>query len=56
MGLGLLGKVLRPVGVSWYSSVRHQATAAMKWNKEVNMVVTECFYRSKPFENGEIEG
>ena len=22
----------------------------MKWNKEVNKVVMECFYRSKPFD------
>ena len=45
---------------------RHQMTARMKWNKEVNKVVMECFYRGKPFdeavtfdeeclENGEIE-
>ena len=27
---------------------RHHATARMKWNKEVNKVVMECFYRSKP--------
>ena len=26
------------------------ATARMKWNKEVNKVVMECFYRSKPFD------
>ena len=29
---------------------RHLATARMRWNKEVNKVVTECFYRSKPFD------
>ena len=29
---------------------RHLATARMKWNKEVNKVVMECFYRSKPFD------
>ncbi|XP_068713270.1 uncharacterized protein [Montipora foliosa] len=28
---------------------RHLATARMRWNKEVNKVVMECFYRSKPF-------
>ena len=28
----------------------HQATARMKWDKEVNKVVMECFYRSKPFD------
>ena len=28
---------------------RHQVTARMKWDKEVNKVVMECFYRSKPF-------
>ena len=48
----------------------HQVTARMKWNKEVNKVVMECFYRSKSLgeegslledtdkeslENGEIE-
>ena len=27
----------------------YQVTARMKWNKEVNKVVMECFYRSKPF-------
>ena len=29
---------------------RHQVTARMKWNKEVNKVVMECFYKSKPFD------
>ena len=29
---------------------RHQVTARMKWNKEVNKGVIECFYRSKPFD------
>ena len=29
---------------------RYPATARVKWNKEVNKVVTECFYRSKPFD------
>ena len=29
---------------------RHRATARVKWNKEVNKVVMECFYRSKPFD------
>ena len=28
----------------------HTATARVKWNKEVNKVVTECFYRNKPFD------
>ena len=28
----------------------HQITARMKWNKEVNKVATECFYRSKLFD------
>ena len=28
----------------------HSATARMRWNKEVNKVVMECFYRSKPFD------
>lgn len=28
---------------------RHQVTARVKWDKEVNKVVMECFYRSKPF-------
>ena len=27
----------------------HPATARMKWDKEVNKVVMECFYRSRPF-------
>ena len=29
---------------------RHPDTARMKWNKEVNKVVMECFYRSRPFD------
>ena len=29
---------------------RHQVTARVKWNKEVNKAVMKCFYRSKPFE------
>ena len=29
---------------------RHQVTARMKWNKEVNKVVMECFYRNKSFD------
>ena len=29
---------------------RHQDTAGMKWNKEVNKVVMECLCRSKPFD------
>ena len=29
---------------------RHPATARMKWNKEVNKIVMECFYRNKPFD------
>ena len=28
---------------------RNPATTRVKWNKEVNKVVMECFYRSKPF-------
>ena len=28
----------------------HQVTVRMKWNKEVNKVVMECFYGSKPFD------
>ena len=27
----------------------HPATARVNWNKEVNKVVLECFYRSKMF-------
>ena len=29
---------------------RDQVTARTKWNKEVNKIVMECFYRSKPFD------
>ena len=36
--------------VQQLESGRHQVTARMKWNKEVNKVVMECFYRSKPFD------
>ena len=28
----------------------HPATATVRWNKEVNKVVMECFYRSKAFD------
>ena len=28
----------------------HQVAGRMKWNKEINKVVMECFYRSKPFD------
>ena len=28
----------------------HQVTTRIKWNKEVNKVVMEYFYRSKPFD------
>ena len=31
-------------------SSRHHGTARMKWNKDVNKIVMECFYRSKPFD------
>ena len=32
---------------------RNQATARMKWTKEMNIVVMECFYSANPFdENG----
>ena len=29
---------------------RHQVTARMKWNKEINKVVMDYFYRSKRFD------
>ena len=32
---------------------RYPATARMRWSKEVNKVVMECFYRSKPFDENE---
>ena len=32
---------------------RHPVTARVKWKKEVNKVVMECFYRSKPFDEEE---
>ena len=32
---------------------RYQATAKMKWTKEMNIVVMECFYSADPYdENG----
>ena len=32
---------------------RHSATARMKWNKQVNIVITVCYYLSRPSnENG----
>ena len=36
--------------VQQLESSRHQVTARMKWNKEVNKVAMECFYRSKLFD------
>ena len=31
----------------------HHVTARKKWSKEVNIVIMECYYRSKPIdENG----
>ena len=33
--------------------VRYQASAKMKWNKELNVAVMECYFLSKPTdENG----
>ena len=32
---------------------RYPATARMRWSKEVNKVMMECFYRSKPFDENE---
>ena len=29
---------------------RHPATVRTKWSKDVNRVVMECFFRSKPFD------
>ena len=49
MGLELYVKVLRPSSTQSRGPSRHPATATMKWNKEVDKVVMECFYRSKPF-------
>ena len=31
---------------------RHQATARLKWNKEVNKIVMKCFYKSNPIKRG----
>ena len=31
-----------------WGPVCHRATGRVKWNKEVNKIVMECFYRSKP--------
>ena len=36
--------------VQQWQSGCHQATVRIKWNKEVNKVVMEYFYRSKPFD------
>ena len=30
---------------------RHPTAVRTKWSKEVNKVVMECFFRSKPFDN-----
>ena len=32
---------------------RHQVTARIKWNKEVNKVVMKCFHRNKLFDEEE---
>ena len=31
---------------------RHQATARIKWSKEVNKIVMRCFYKSEPNKRG----
>ena len=52
-GTRLLGEVSSPGRcflVQQREPGRHQVTARMKWNKEVNRVVMECFYRNKPFD------
>ncbi|XP_063604453.1 uncharacterized protein LOC134779729 [Penaeus indicus] len=33
---------------------RNQATARMKWTKEMNIVVMECFYSADPFDENDI--
>ena len=30
---------------------RHPATVRTKWSKTVNMIVMECFFRSRPFDD-----
>ena len=53
MGLERDVEIPRPAGVPRHSSGepgRHPATARMRWNKEINKVVMEYFYKSKPFE------
>ena len=52
-GTSPLGKCSSPGRcflVQQWEPVRHWVTARMKWNREVNKVVMECFYRSKLFD------
>ena len=42
--------VLYLPGVPQQGLGSHLMTAGVKWNKEVNKVVMECFYRRKPFD------
>lgn len=45
-------KVSRPAGILWLSSAG-PSSARLTWSKEVNKVVMECYFRSKPVnENG----
>ena len=44
-------KISRPAGVPLYGMGgpgHYQATAKMKWSKELNVLVMECYFLSKP--------
>ena len=54
---GTLGESTSPgrvLGEQQLTPGRHQATARArtKWNKEVNRIVTRCFYMSEPSRRG----
>ena len=58
-GMNEAGTTSEGVSTGRYSSAqqpgtgRYQATARMQWTKQVNIVVMECYYRSRPVhENG----
>ena len=35
-----------------YGPGRHQATARIKWSKEINKIMMRCFYKSEPNKRG----
>lgn len=52
-GAGASGEGASPGRCSVWEQLRpgHPATARLKWSKEANKVVRECYFRSKPVKN-----